>query len=72
MSGTREGGKLAAKINKDKYGEDFYQKIGTKGGGAKHPNKGFGNESKRASEAGRKGALARWRKHEKRNSTEQK
>lgn len=34
MSGTVEGGKWAAKTNKWKYGEDFYARIGSKGGKA--------------------------------------
>lgn len=32
MAGTREGGKAAAKKNKQKYGPDFYARIGRKGG----------------------------------------
>lgn len=32
MAGTVAGGKLAAATNKEKYGEDFYSKIGSKGG----------------------------------------
>jgi hypothetical protein len=32
MAGTIAGGKAAAATNKAKYGEDFYAKIGTKGG----------------------------------------
>ena len=32
MAGTKAGGIAAAKTNKQKYGEDFYAKIGTKGG----------------------------------------
>ena len=32
MAGTVQGGKAAAITNKTKYGEDFYQKIGAKGG----------------------------------------
>jgi hypothetical protein len=32
MSGTKEGGLKAAKINKKKYGENFYKNIGQKGG----------------------------------------
>ncbi len=32
MSGTKAGGQLAAKTNKQKYGSDFYAKIGSKGG----------------------------------------
>lgn len=32
MAGTKEGGKRAAATNKDKYGDDFYARIGAKGG----------------------------------------
>jgi general stress protein YciG len=32
MAGTIDGGKSAAKTNKQKYGADFYAKIGAKGG----------------------------------------
>lgn len=32
MAGTVEGGKAAAYTNKQKYGADFYAKIGAKGG----------------------------------------
>ena len=32
MAGTIAGGKSAAKTNKEKYGADFYAKIGAKGG----------------------------------------
>jgi general stress protein YciG len=32
MAGTKAGGKAAAATNKNKYGPDFYAKIGAKGG----------------------------------------
>jgi hypothetical protein len=32
MSGTKAGGQHAAATNKQKYGDDFYQKIGLIGG----------------------------------------
>lgn len=32
MAGTKAGGLAAAKRNKEKYGADFYAKIGAKGG----------------------------------------
>lgn len=32
MAGTRAGGEQAAKSNKERHGEDFYQRIGSKGG----------------------------------------
>lgn len=41
MAGTRAGGLAAAKAVKEKLGEDFYSKIGTKGGKAYHKVRGF-------------------------------
>lgn len=32
MAGTKAGGEAAAKTNKQKYGKDFYAKIGAMGG----------------------------------------
>jgi hypothetical protein len=32
MAGTKAGGEKAAKTNKQKYGKDFYKKIGAQGG----------------------------------------
>lgn len=32
MAGTKAGGRAAAETNKNKYGADFYAKIGAKGG----------------------------------------
>jgi general stress protein YciG len=32
MAGTKAGGQAAAATNKNKYGDDFYAKIGAKGG----------------------------------------
>lgn len=32
MAGTKAGGQAAAATNKRKYGEDFYGRIGAKGG----------------------------------------
>lgn len=54
MCGTKVGGLKAAKTNKKKYGEDFYVKMGKKGGLAQVP-KGFSMNIKLASKAGRKG-----------------
>lgn len=42
MAGTSDGGKAAAKTNKDKYGPDFYKNIGADGG--KSSNKELGNQ----------------------------
>jgi uncharacterized protein len=54
MAGTRDGGKAAAKTNKEKYGADFYAKIGAKGG-EKGRTGGFFANRDLAREAGRKG-----------------
>lgn len=37
MAGTLEGGKKAAKTNKEKYGDDFYVGIGSQGGSVHRP-----------------------------------
>lgn len=63
MAGTKEGGAAAAATNKQKYGADFYAKIGAKGG-VKSRNGGFGSQAvgidgltglERARQAGAKG-----------------
>lgn len=65
MVGTIEGGKLTAKINRKKYGDDFYKRIGAKGGRNGHTG-GFGSSKvgkdgltgkQRARIAGKKGGL---------------
>lgn len=43
MAGTRAGGRLAAATNKEKYGENFYRKIGAIGGMASTTGGFFGN-----------------------------
>lgn len=55
MTQTKEGAKKAVASTKEKYGEDFYKRIGTKGG-KKGGKKGFAcmSAEKRAA-AGRKG-----------------
>lgn len=53
MSGTSIGARLAAKTNKRLYGDDFFRRIGGKGGRVKVP-KGFAVSGK-ASEAGTRG-----------------
>lgn len=56
MSGSKLGGLRAAETNKKKYGKDFYAKLGSKGGKAKNPNKGFGSMTpERRREVSRKG-----------------
>lgn len=54
MAGNREGGKKAALKNKQLHGEDFYQRIGRKGGKNGHTG-GFASNPELAREAGRKG-----------------
>ena len=44
MAGNKLGGAKAGATNKAKYGADYYQKIGSKGGKAKVP-KGFAKMS---------------------------
>lgn len=56
MAGTKEGGRKAAKTNKEKYGETFYAEIGAKGGRNGHTG-GFASNRVLASIAGRKGGL---------------
>lgn len=55
MSGTKAGGLKASVTNKEKHGEDFYKKIGQKGGKKKGILKGFALNPKLASIAGKKG-----------------
>lgn len=54
MAGTIEGGRKAAKTNKELHGEDFYARIGAKGGKKGHTG-GFAANRELASIAGRKG-----------------
>lgn len=56
MAGTKKGGKLAAATNKQRYGADFYAKIGEKGGKNGHTG-GFYSNRELARQAGRKGGL---------------
>lgn len=54
MSGTKIGGYKAALTNKIKHGQDFYARIGRKGGQNGHTG-GFAANPELAREAGRKG-----------------
>ena len=51
--------KLVGNVNKERYGEDFYQKIGAKGGAAPYEGKkGFSSMTpEQRREAGRRGGL---------------
>jgi len=57
MAGTREGGRKAAKTNKQRYGLEFYEMIGRKGGTISRGG-GFAKNRSLAVEAGRKGGMA--------------
>ena len=54
MGGTSIGGQAAAKTNREKYGEDFYARIGAMGG-AKSRTGGFYANRELARIAGSKG-----------------
>lgn len=54
MAGTKEGGRKASITNKLKHGEDFYQRIGRKGGRNGHTG-GFASNPELARIAGAKG-----------------
>jgi general stress protein YciG len=54
MAGTKAGGQAAAKRNLEKYGADFYAKIGAMGGKKGHTG-GFYANRELAREAGARG-----------------
>ncbi len=56
MAGTRDGGTKAAKTNKQRYGAEFYQAIGSMGG-KKSTGGGFAKDPELARRAGRLGGL---------------
>jgi general stress protein YciG len=57
MAGTKDGGKRAAQSNYERFGKNFYQVIGAKGGRASRTG-GFYNNRELAVIAGRKGGKA--------------
>lgn len=54
MPGTKAGGAKAAKTNKERWGNDFYSRIGQKGGRNGHTG-GFASNPELARIAGAKG-----------------
>lgn len=56
MPGTKKGGYLAAKKNRERHGEDFYARIGAIGG-RKGTTGGFAANRELARLAGRKGGM---------------
>lgn len=61
MTGTKIGGLKAAKMNKKLHGEDFYRRIGAKGGHKGHTG-GFASNRALAIVAGAKGGRMSSRK----------
>lgn len=55
MAGTKAGGIKAARTNKLTHGEDFYKRIGKKGGSKTGIVKGFAFDRELARAAGAKG-----------------
>ena len=74
MSGTIAGGRKAAETNKAKYGEDFYEVQGRKGGSSKHNSpRGFAYSKANGLtvhiEAGRKGGTISRRRPKSENNS---
>lgn len=66
MPGTLKGGKKAAQTNKERYGQDFYHRLGARGGKATAEDgavKGFAANREKAVEAGRKAGKISKRGH---------
>lgn len=61
MTGTKAGGKKASLTNKMRHGDDFYQRIGRRGGKNGHTG-GFASNPALAKIAGRKGGSRSRRK----------
>ena len=61
MAGTLQGGKRAAQTNKERHGEDFYQRIGKLSNASWEKNgrkpRGFAANPELARVAGRRGGL---------------
>ena len=65
MAGTPAGGAKTAKTNKERYGEDFYKNIGSRGGKAPTTKpKGFAANPELAARVGRKAGKISKRNHE--------
>ena len=61
MAGTQSGGRKAAQTNKQRYGAQFYEVIGRRGGAISRGG-GFAKNPELARVAGRKGGQASRRK----------
>ena len=67
MAGSKAGGLKAAKTNKERYGEDWYARIGRKGGQNGHTG-GFASNPELAKIAGAKGGRISKRGKAKKNA----
>lgn len=59
MSGTKQGGKNAAKTNLEIYGKDFYKTIGAMGGKAGHTGGFYANRELARIAGARGGRISR-------------
>jgi general stress protein YciG len=59
MAGTKAGGQAAAATNKQKYGSDFYAKIGAKGGKLGHTGGFYANRDLARSAGSKGGKISR-------------
>lgn len=57
MAGTSEGARKAARTLKEKFGDDYFGKIGAKGG--KHAKQAFSVDREFARKSGKKGGRAK-------------
>lgn len=55
MAGTKKGAALAKKTNLERYGKNFYARIGANGGKVKGVKKGFAANPALAAQAGKRG-----------------
>lgn len=67
MAGSKAGGLKAAKTNKERYGDDWYARIGRKGGQNGHTG-GFASNPELAKIAGAKGGRISKRGKAKKNA----
>lgn len=59
MANNIEGGRRAAQTNRERYGEDYYKKMGALGGSVSRGG-GFTGDPQRARKAGSKGGKSGW------------
>jgi uncharacterized protein len=64
MAGTKQGGISAAATNKNRYGSDFYAKIGAKGGKKGHTGGFYANRDLARAAGAKGGRISRRSKKE--------